>query len=266
MLRRFGLFVVAMVLGAGMAEAEETMTLRNFDAFEFDTTTAEGAWMETLHFFLREKEELRSIEMTANTYSFLARLVYGQENVEGGILIPYLVSSASVEVLGVTEEEDLEAVGNLSIYSKVVPIETELFKAGLGLELELPSGDIGSDDVGLIPFFAVSETLGQVEVTQHLGYQFFPGNSDKNAEALSYGGSIRTATAENFALRIEIVGVTQFAEDEEDEDTTLVTFEPGIDFRIPAERFALFIRPSGLVGLTDDAPDWGAGGSLAVNF
>jgi hypothetical protein len=263
MFRKLGLFVVVMVLGVGVGKAEEKMTLRNFDAFELDTTTAEGAWVETVHFFLFETlEEEDRIEF----YLFLGRLVYGKEKVEAGILIPYAIGGVSAEVSdeGVIEED--KNVGNMNLYGKVVPIETDLFKAGLGLEFELPSGDVGSDDVGLAPFFVISENLGSVEITQHLGYQFFPGNSEENAEALGYGGGIRTAPVENVALRMEFVGLTLFAEEEAGKNITAVTFEPGVDFRLPMERIDFFIRPSGLVGLTDNAPDWGAGGSLAVNF
>jgi len=64
-------------------------------------------------------------------------------------------------------------------------------------------------------------------------------------------------------LRAEFLGTTT---DSKFDDPTAVTFQPGVDVRIPLGAVDLLIRPTGLVGLTSAAPDWGIGGGIAVSW
>jgi hypothetical protein len=112
----------------------------------------------------------------------------------------------------------------------------------------------------------VSAHLGQVDVRMHLGYRAFTGSETDvfgnafPANSFVYGGGLFAVLGANVGLRAEFVGQTLQTHRGED----VVSFEPGFDVRWPIGRVDVLVRPTGAVGLTSSAPDWGVGGALTV--
>lgn len=250
------------------AEAEErAMPLRSFDRFELDPKTARGLWAEAATALAREEEDGSSLEVI----TVAPRLVCGWRHLELGVLIPYHFVNVEVSVpsgpvfrLDGRREED--GIGDIQLYGKGV-LRTELVDGALGLDLSLPSGDegkgLGAGEVGFLPFGAVGVPVGPAEVRAHVGYRAFVDSDDDHffdqdpLDFLLYGFGLFVPFSDHLAGRVEFLGAAS-------DEPHVVTFEPGLDVRIPLGPADLLLRPTGAVGITGDAPDWGVGGSVAL--
>jgi hypothetical protein len=63
------------------------------------------------------------------------------------------------------------------------------------------------------------------------------------------------------ALRNEFSGIDVYDGPEEHK---IVNYLPGLDFRLPIGNLDAMLRITGLLGVTAEAPVWGAGGSLVI--
>ena len=265
--RGFACLVLLGSLIVSGAQAEmDAMPVRSFDRFEFDTVTAHGAWVEVAT-ALSRKEENRA---SADVITVEPRLVYGGDLAEGGLIIPYHQISLGVPSFFGQFSRDENGIGDIRLYGKVVPLRTKWFDGGLGLDLSFPSGDehkgLGAGVVGFLPYGMAAVHLGSAALRAHFGYRAFAGSNedflgrDSAPNSFVYGGGVFAALGTFFGVRAELVGESLDALRSAD----LLAFEPGVDIRVPLGAVDLLLRPTGAVGLTDDAPDWGIGGSVGL--
>ncbi|MBI4515949.1 MAG: hypothetical protein HY699_09070, partial [Deltaproteobacteria bacterium] len=61
-------------------------------------------------------------------------------------------------------------------------------------------------------------------------------------------------------MRAELLGESFDTNDSQ----SVVLFEPGVDIRLAAGAVDILLRPTAAAGFTDESPDWGIGGSVAL--
>ena len=260
--RKFILPLIALLSAAEVTAQETPPSVRSFDRFEFDAATAHGLWVEAGTSFEREEEA----GLSADAIIVLPRLAYGWNWGEAGLMIPYSRLHIEPFLLDVSDDD---GIGDLSAYGKVLG-RWGWSAATLGLDVSFPTGDeerrLGAGAVGFLPYAGLGANLGwwwatleRTDVRVHIGYRAFT-RSEEAVDSLDYGGGVFGWVTDHIGVRIEFIGQRL--------DLTgapnPVAFVPGIDVRVPVRAFDLLIRPTGLVGLTDSAPDWGVGGSLVL--
>jgi hypothetical protein len=262
MYNTLGAVMAGLLLVTAVRAQEQPMPVRSFARFEFDTVTARGLWAEIATAVAHDDDG----EVSANVITVEPRLVYGSRLFEAGLFIPHHWLHAQ----GFSLTQDENGIGDIRLYGKVIPLRSRWADAGLGFDVSFPSGDqnkgLGAGEVGLLPYGAASAHLGPVDVRMHLGYRAFTGSETDvfgNAfppNSFVYGGGFFTALLNRVGLRAEFVGQSFNSRRAED----LLSFEPGIDVRWPFGAVDVFVRPTGAVGLTAAAPDWGVGGAVTV--
>jgi len=216
-------------------------------------------------------------EVRSGTFDLIAS--YGvADNAEIGLIIPGIVEE-------IVRDDDTKAnyedLGDLTAYGKFTyPVATNCSVGG-GLELSFPPwkglddkaktitsgagfGNEGSvtgtstGELGINPFISSRYQYGKVAVGGHLGYNFY--TSSDVEEVLNYSAHAILRGSVYYALRLELSGRMwdQFGEKWHD-----VVLMPGIDYPIT---YNVSFRPTGLVGLTDTAMDWGIGAGVAATF
>jgi hypothetical protein len=113
-------------------EVEEREVIREFAGFLTDAETSNGFWGEIGSVFGRESDAPGTEVDAVNTY---AHLSYGQEMWEAGALLPYQYLH---EDNGIGNDDGL---GDLRLWGKVMPLRTDMFRAGAGLVVSFPTGD-----------------------------------------------------------------------------------------------------------------------------
>jgi hypothetical protein len=122
---------------------------------------------------------------------------------------------------------------------------------------------LGSDEPIIDAFATVGVHFGPAAWMAHVGHSW---NTDiGNLDNVVWGTGLHGAAGEWVALRTEVIG--RHLDDVSEGGQDVVAFEPGVDPRIAAIRtFDLIFRPTGSVGLRDEAPDWELGGSIVSDF
>jgi hypothetical protein len=253
------------ISGTGVAAP---LQLRSFDRFELDPVTAQGLWAEVA---TTDTHNHSAGGATAEAITVEPRLVYGGSLAEGGLFIPYHRVSTERSTFFGTVSNDEDGIGDVRLYGKLLPLQTEWGDAALGMELSFPSGDdtkrLGTGEVGFLPFGSTAVHFGAADLRAHFGYQAYAGPNrtvtgfEEAADAYVYGGGLFVGVGEHLGLRAEVAGLTF---DGVNNDADVVFFEPGFDVRFALDGVDLYVRPSGAVGLTNDSPDWGVGGSIAI--
>lgn len=249
---------------APVAKAPSNVAVRSFERFELDSGVAEGLWAEGVVTFKHNSERDKGTGRKTNTSRILAgpRLVYGIDMFEGGLVIPYRRSEEDIEN-GVSSSED--GIGDITLYGKAVPLRSEYADLGGGLVISLPSGDkdedLGTGEAAFLPYVTGAVHLGFLDVLAHGGYSFTVDKTATARDSIWFGGGLHTSMSDRLALRGEFVGkITR----ERGEDATDLSFQPGVDINFPLETVNVLIRPTGAIGMTDDTPDFGVGGSVVV--
>jgi len=276
-IRRIAVVAGVLLVLTTVAGAEDAMPLRSFDRFELDTGTARGLWLEAGSLLIHN-------EMSASFFGVLekdsvdvvttaARIVYGSEHLEGGVFIPYVSSEEefSLNPGGTTSKRTADGIGDIQLYGKAIPLRSQWVDGGVGVELSLPSGNenkgLGAGEVGVLPYATAALHLGPIDLRGHVGHRSFAGDSSSGVldsgplESWVYGGGLQGAVSGNVALRAEFVGETV---DSDRASGDAILFEPGIDLRLPLSGVEIWLRPTGAVGLTNAAPDWGVGGTVVL--
>lgn len=246
---------------------------RSFDRFTYDTAVTEGCWSEIAGGYTSSE---------TNASVFELRGSYGQKYWELGGVLPYM----SLDDTNGQENRNDQGLGDIRLYGKVLPIRTSLVDVGGGLEVSLPSGHeqhdlydgevgllagrsaLGAGEAGFLPWVNASVHLNLVDVRAHAGYRFFADQDDRwPSESWVYGGGLfaplPVAGDLGLGLRAEFVAQTM---NQNGVDTIVAGFQPGIDFRIPADRLDVWLRPTGYVPMTDPSPNWGIGLGIALNI
>jgi hypothetical protein len=256
----FGFFLAVLYAGPAAAEKEAAesekskLDIRSYDHFDFDTTT--GPYFGAAIFYTQDHNVVRndpvmndegelvpsysSNDSDVTTVEF--RLVYGGENVELGVMIPYNITTGN-DRAHITDSDGNTTfggggrndVGDIRGYLKVIPLRRDLFDFGGGLELIFPAGSesngMSSGNIGILPFTTGTIHIGPVDLNAHLGYNFINKKDSFNSpESLVYGGAIKLPVLDKLGLRIEIVG----QEFTTGQNRSVAAVEPGLDYLIEA--------------------------------
>jgi hypothetical protein len=264
----FAGLVAALALSV-VARAEEpaeerAVPNRAFDRFSLDTENVHGFWGELGALY--EGKDISGGPDLDMVYSFL-RLAYGQKKWEAGLTMPYESVNGTTVPSGLVFDDN--GPGDLQLYGRYMALQTEIVDLGLGTQFSLPSGDrdngLGTGEFGALPFGNAALKLGIGEVRGHVGYEVFTGSNGRGLayNRLLWGAGIFATVGKYVALRNEFSG-TRFDASGPGSQPKVVSYLPGVDIRIPIGDLDLLIRPTGLVGISDNAPDWGAGASIAI--
>ncbi len=248
------------------ADQKRSVASRGYSRFELESATVDGLWAELGALYDNTNTDITNFPTQqvddldrANAF---ARFAYGGGNMwEGGVLLPFY--SADGEVNG--KNIDATGVGDVQLSGKFIPLRTSVVTFGGGLLMTLPTGDeddgFGTGEVGGGPFLTMGVNLAILELRGHAGWEFLAGDHDKeiNSDRLLYGFGIHVPIGDYVAVRNEFVGVRLDSPD----NPTEVNYLGGFDFRLPIGNFDLLFRPTGTVGVTNRAPDWGVGASIA---
>jgi hypothetical protein len=274
------LSLVVALLTATAAAAGDTMPLRSFSRFKLDSGTANGLWAEIGASFSEDSKN----RVDAEAVTVLGRIAYGGEHAEAGVIIPY--HNFKIDPYD-SKSEDSDSIGDIELYGKVIPVRTELIDLGVGMSVSFQSGDkktrlgdgetnfvpfftgalhqqsrVGADKSSFLPFLTGAVHLGMVDFRGHFGYRFY---ADKGMwESFHYGFGLYAPIRDRIVARTEFNAFVQKAPGR---DPDPWTFEPGVDIYLAVnEDTSVLLRPTGLVGMNGDAPDWGIGGSIVVNW
>lgn len=257
-----GFFTVSLILAIPLqAAAQQTAApqpaptaeqpVRQFATFATDAETARGLWLEVGEVFGAENDFSPDVDVFRT--NFLA--AYGQERWEAGALIPFTFVNPN-------GAESFDGWGDLGLYGKFLAVRTERFTFGPGLGVFFPTGESGftTDEYGFQPFLTAGVECGRTFVRSHIGYVGYTGDGP---ELLDYSGSVLLPLNDILVLRTELVGQHYFDGAASGLDDP-VTILPGVDLRAVDASWQLMFRFSAGAGITDEAPDYQFGISLAV--
>ncbi len=254
---------VWLVVPAWGQQRERTVPTRAFDRFEFDSETSVGLWAEAGALYERQQDQ-DAVRLHSTTG--FARFAYGGEKWEAGAFVPYLdvegKSGSGADTANVSEN----GVGDILLAGRYIPIRSDFLDLGGGAAVSLPSGDqdrgLGVGELGGIPFITAALHMGPADVRAHLGGEFFTGSSLQGAsDRLVYGFGIFLPFCKYAALRNEFSAVDVYSVNN---SPKIVNYLPGLDFRLPIGNLDMLLRITGAVGVSAEAPSWGAGGSLVI--
>lgn len=237
-------------------KTERATPTRAFERFEFDSETVDGFWAEAGAQFGRRSEE------NLDTPTAFGRLAYGMSNKwEADLLLPYNWTD------GPTSAEDENGLGDLQLSGKYIPLRGQIIDLGLGALMSFPTGKdeegFGESKFGGGPFITGSVNLDMARFYAHVGGEFFAGSGDglQAENRILYGFVFQLPVGQQFVLRNEFAGTNYYNVYNSPKD---VSYFPGVDIRIPIGGLDLLLRPTGQVGISSHAPDWGFGGSLTI--
>jgi len=262
------IFVAGVVAAQGTPGAASPSVSRSFDRYEQDAAVTEGIWIEGAAGVAQDVvKDAVGNKTTASTDFGAIRASYGMDMFEAGLAWPFWQHN-EVEVRqgrNVASQGE-EGPADLSFYGKALPLRTEWFAAGAGLQLSVPTGDedkgLGLGEVGILPFATVAAHLKPLDVRAHGGYRFVSDVTPTAREAIVYGGGLFYTWNDQLALRSEINGAIVDVPGKENLD--LILWQPGIDVRLPMDGYDIVLRPTGTYGINDESPDWGFAGSITV--
>jgi len=238
---------------ARATEVQESITesepvMREFAGFVTDAETSRGFWIELGSMYASETDFGTDVDLV-NTFLHVS---YGQEMWEVGALLPYVYLHD--DVFGSDD-----GLGDVSAWGKVMPVRTDVFDLGAGLVATFPTGSnsFSTDEYGFEPFVTAAVAMGPASLRGSFGYVTSTGDSN---DALDTEVAVLAPLGERIVLRGEVLWYHGL-----DADVDPVTFAPGFDVRFPVgDGMELLLRPTGGVGITEEAPDWQLGLSIAL--
>jgi len=243
--------------------------MRSFGRFAYDSTTARGFWTELAVASSHFDSESFGYSSKVDVIEVQPTFAYGGENWEAGIQIPYIrVDGRACYGRFGCVKDGSDGIGDIQLFGKYVA-RFEHVHFGGGLDLSLPSGDedkgFGAGELGVAPFGTAALVFDQIELRSHVGGMLYTESDDGPygpipPRYLFYGGGLFFGLNEYVAVRAEVNGAL-FDRSRYEND---VSFQPGVDVRIPLGVIDMLLRPTGFVGLTHAAPDWGVGGAISL--
>jgi hypothetical protein len=296
--------VAWLVVPAWAQQLERTVPTRAFDRFEFDSETQVGFWAEVGSLYERLQDEVvtnppeikipptfkgnDTANLALRSVTSFVRFAYGEKNWEAGAYIPYIAIGGDLKGVddrgnpGMLSPEE-NGVGDILLAGRYIPIRGSLLDLGAGGALSLPSGDykrpsvacsgptqpcipidrLGAGELGALPFITGALHLAVADVRAHIGSEFFSGSSHNGlaTDRIVYGIGVFAPLGKYVALRNEFSGTDNYHGPQE---FKIVNYLPGLDFRLPIGNLDAMLRVTGLVGVSAQAPVWGAGGSLVI--
>lgn len=231
------------------------LTNRQFFNFIEDAETTRGLWVE-----IRERLSDET-DGPVDQFVLLTEMIaaYGGEIWEAGLLLPYGYAQFDD---GPGPDNRNDSIGDLSLWGKVVPLRTEMFSLGGGLEIAFPTGGgfFTTDEYGFNPFLTGSVEAGPASIRGHIGYDAY--TDDNVAEGVDYAVAALVPMGEMVTLRTEIFGA-HYTENAPMGDDP-VSIGPGIDLRTVDGNWQVMLRLSGAAGLTNEAPDYQIGVGVVI--
>jgi hypothetical protein len=186
---------------------------------------------------------------------------YGMgKNAEVGFILPMMIDSLRVTQNGVSTVQNDTDFGDIQLYTKFKREVAQHCAVGAGVELSMPSGSeskgFGTGDFGVNPFGSTRYQRGPFAVGGNIGYQVYTGDVP---DVFNYGFELIIRLKEEYALRTELAG-RLLRQGNHYHDLTIL---PGVDVNLSEN---LVVRPTGLVGASPSAADWGIGIGVAVMF
>lgn len=239
-------------------EPEPVVPVRKFIGFITDAETTRGLRAEigTMYAAEYHPSSVGNAEAT-NTY---AHISYGKELWEVGALLPPF---QYVHQNGIGDTTDF---GDLRLWGKIIPLRTENFSAGGGMQITFPTAGsgLGTEGYGFKPFLTAGGLAGPVHLRGSVGYDVYADSNDAIADDAFDNVDLNFAAlypvCENTVIRTELTW-NHFA----DSGADPVSIFPGVDYSIPVGSNELVLRPTLGIGLTE-APDWQIGLGIALNL
>jgi len=188
------------------------------------------------------------------------------KNAELGFVIPGLFQSTQFTqgppdfASGGPTVNDAD-IGDFLLYTKFQQAVAKRCSLGGGVELTFPNGPsdkgLGTGEFGVNPFVSTRYEYRMIGVGLNVGYHMYTGDAD---DVFSYGTEMVLRVNNEWALRTELAGRVFNAVGTRFHELQIL---PGVDLNL-SERIT--IRPTGMIGGTDSAPDWGIGAGIAVTL
>lgn len=281
-----GLFGTSARAQEQTTPAEQTshkIQIRNFDHFEYDTTT--GPYFGIATFYTKDGTVVfddPGVKTNVEAVTGEFRLVYGGENAQFGVMIPYTFTSGDALGGGKNDLNDIRT------HLKWIPLRTEWVDVGGALQITFPAGRVpdgmSTGNIGILPFGTGTVHLGPVDVNTHIGYEFINlHRAMGSSESLLYGGSVKMRILDDLGALVEISG-QKFVNGK---DRNVAAIQPGLQYQIPIDRFALLLGVSASYTMTGGTAgerggqssrwgvntksglsrgEWGIGGSVGLTF
>lgn len=260
-----GVVVVAWAMGAGAVDVNDQ--IRSFKNFTRDAATiGEGRFRLEVQGVKIEDEaktrlnligfRIKADEISAGALSLLG--TYGlSKNSEVGFVLPGYIESRTVTGQKRTRED----MGDVLLWGKFTQTVQDQLKWAAGVEVSVPSGskskEFGTDEVGVNPFVSGRYTYKAFGMGGHLGYQFSSGDVP---DVFNWSFEMFLRGSSFYTIRHELTGRVFHQGGFRNHDLTLW---PGVDLHF-SDNFT--VRPTGMVGGTDIALDYGVGLGLAYVF
>jgi predicted porin len=182
------------------------------------------------------------------------------KNAEVGFILPGMIESLRVTEDNVTTVRHDADLGDIQLYTKFKREVAQHCAVGAGVELSLPNGSrakgFGTGEFGVNPFGSTRYQRGPFAVGGNVGYQMYTGDA---RDVFNYGAELILRLSEEYAVRTELAG-RLLRQGSHYHDLTIL---PGVDVNVSEN---LVVRPTGLVGVSPSAADWGIGIGVAVIF
>jgi len=196
-------------------------------------------------------------DLDAGIMDFVGSYGLGK-NAEAGLIVPGMIESLRVTQGGVTTVGHDADLGDIQLYTKFKRQVAQHCAVGAGVELSLPSGGrskgFGTGEFGVNPIISTRYQRGLVAVGGNVGYQVYTGDVP---DVFNYGTELILRWSEEYALRTELAS-RLLRQGNHYHDLTIL---PGVDVNLSEN---LVVRPTGLVGVSPSAADWGIGIGVAV--
>lgn len=207
--------------------------------------------------------ELKVTSLSGGEIDLLGSYGLGK-NSEIGFILPGLFQSLKMEntATGQTAPTlNAENVGDLQLYGKFKHTVAEHCVVGGGVELTMPNGPRNSGlsrgEFGATPALSTRYERGRWALGINAAYEIYTGDA---VDVFDYGVEGIVRVTDTWAFRTELAG--QVFKDSGHQFDALQLL-PGIDFNLSEN---MVVRPTGMVGLTNSALDWGIGAGLAFTF
>ncbi|HUI28502.1 MAG TPA: OmpA family protein [Candidatus Kryptonia bacterium] len=200
-------------------------------------------------------------QVEGGIFDFLTSYGLGKSS-EVGAVVPVITQSLRTPAAaGLTQTTSDTDIGDVQLYGKFKHQVAQHCSVAGGVELSLPTGiehkTFGTGELGVNPFVATRYQMGHFGVGIHAGYEMYTGDVP---DIFNYSAEAFFRPSSTYNIHAELSGRLFNDVGRRIDDLVIL---PGIDFNVSP---SLTLRPTGLVGVTGRATDWGIGAGVAYTF